>query len=446
MNLKSINKYFFFLFFLIQFSSYAQEPIVLDKIIGKVGNNIILKSTLERTYLDYLSQGSYTGGDLKCRVLGSLFQNKLMAEKAVIDSVEVSDAEVNATLDQRISYIISNVGSEEELEAYYGKTIEEFKEELFDQLKEQLLIQNMQRQVVSDIKVTPAEIKRFYKRIPSDSLPFYSAEVSIAHIVMTPEANDEEKQRVKDLLLDMRSKIMNGEAKFEELAKKYSEDPGSGAKGGELGLSKRGQLVPPFEAMVFSLEKGEISEPVESDFGFHMIQLHERLGNSYRSRHILIKPKPTYEDFLRTEARLDSLSGLIRKDSLSFEAVAKEYSEDQRTSSSGGFFVDQTGAQRMSVEELPPELFFTIDTMKIGTISKPYRFNKQDGTEALRVLYYKDRIPPHQANLKQDYHKLQSAVKESKKSSTLNAWLKEAKKEVFTEIDPEYSNCKILEN
>lgn len=445
MNLKYISKIFLVCCFLVlSFGTSAQEPIVLDKIIAKVGNSIILKSTHERTYLDYLSQGTYSGDDLKCKVLTNLFTGKLMVEKAVIDSIEVSDEEVNATLDQRISYIISQIGSEQELEAYYGKTLDEFKAELFDQIKEQLIIQRVEREAITDIKVTPAEVKKFYKKIPTDSLPFYSAEVALAQIVMKPKASEGEKQRIREFMKDMKAKILNGEASFEELAKKYSEDPGSAVKGGELGLSKRGQLVPQYEAAVFSLKKGEISGPVESDFGFHMIQLHERLGNTYRSRHILITPKPSYEDFKKTEAFLDSIINLVEEGSLSFEAAAKEHSEDRETSSSGGFFLDATGAQRLSVESLTPELFFTIDTMSTGTISKPMRFKMDDGKESLRVLYYKDRIAPHQANLRQDYHKIQQAVKQSKKNSTLAVWFENAKDEVYTEIDPEYSYCNIL--
>ena len=238
--------------------SYAQEGVVVDKVIAKVDDFIILKSDLDRAYLEFLSRGQITQSDTKCRILEQLIINKVLVAEAAIDSVYVLDAEVNANLDRRMAHIIQQFGTQERLEEIYNKTIDEFKAELFEQVKEQMLTNKMRQEIVKDIKVTPAEVRRYFNKIPSDSLPYFSTEVTIGQIVKKPEVNAATKRQIKKQLKGLKARIKAGED-FGALAKKYSMDPGSAAAGGELGFFKRGELAPAFEAAAFAMKPGEIS-------------------------------------------------------------------------------------------------------------------------------------------------------------------------------------------
>lgn len=421
------------------------KGVVIDKIIAKVDDYIVLKSELDRAYLEFLSRGELSQGNAKCQILESLVINKMMVAKAEIDSVYVLDAEVESNLDRRMSYFIQQIGSEERLEEIYNKSIEEFKEELFDQIKEQMIVQKMQGTIGEDVSVTPGEVKKFFSKIPADSLPYFSTEVTIGQIVKIPEVNENRKGEIRKQMLDLKKRIENGED-FGQLAKKYSQDPGSAPAGGELGFFKRGELAPEYEAAALSMKPGEISRPVESQFGFHLIQLIERRGNTYSSRHILIIPKSTESDIQEAKDFLDSLRTSVIEDSMRFEVLAKEHSDDQLTAGNGGFFSDATGAMRVSVEEIDPTLFFTIDTMAVGSITRPMEFRMGDGTDAVRILMYKDKVAPHQANLLQDYQKIRAAAVADKRNKIMSKWFKDAQGEVYIHVDPEYENCRILIN
>jgi peptidyl-prolyl cis-trans isomerase SurA len=291
--------------------------------------------------------------------------------------------------------------------------------------------------------VSPLDVRRFFKRIPKDSLPYFSTEVTVGQIVKKPTVNRNQKDNIKAQLGAIKNRILQGED-FGVLAKEFSMDPGSAAMGGNLGFFKRGELAPQFEATALSMKPGEISEPVETMFGIHIIQLIERRGNSFNSRHILIIPQSSETDIEDAIFYLDSLRTLILADSILFSKAAKEYSDDQETASSGGFLTDATGASMISVEVMDPILFFTIDTLKVGTISRPMTFKMEDGTEAVRILYYKDRTPPHQANLDQDYQKIQGATKAEKRNKVLSEWFLKAQGDVFLSVDLEYSECELL--
>lgn len=450
--MKKILKYlrnstfcFLLMFLGISFYSQAQSDMVVDKIIGKVDNYIVLKSDLEKAYLEFLSSGEVARGDTKCQILESLIVNKLMMAKAEIDSVFVEDDEVTGNLNRRLQAMVAQIGSEEKIEEYYGKTIAQFREELRERMKEQLTVQKMQNHITADIKVTPAEVKKFFNRIPEDSLPFFSTEVAIAQIVKVPTVSKEQKEVVRKQLLDLRRRIVDGGEDFETLAKEYSQEPGAKNSGGNIGFFKRGELASEYEAASLKMKPGDISQPVETVFGFHLIQLIERRGNTYNTRHILIRPEFSPDDIKNAEVYLDSLRLNILNDSITFEKAAKEYSDDQETSHSGGYFIDDTGDSRISVEALDPVMFFAIDTMQVGTISKPIRFRQDDGTEAVRMIYYKSKMKPHQANLKDDYQKIANAALNEKKNKVLDAWFIKAQEEVFINLDEEYSSCSILQ-
>lgn len=432
--------------FISALPTYAQDQaMVVDKIIAKIDNNIILKSELEQAYLQYMASGQAIGGsDVKCQMFESLVINKLMIAKAEIDSVVVTDDEVNSNLNNRMNVFISRIGSEEKIEEYYGKSLEQFKDELRDQVRDQLIVQRMQTTITSDISVTPAEVQEFFNSIPKDSLPYFSTEISLAQIVKIPEISKKQKDEISNKLLDIREQIVGG-ADFEELARKYSEEPAASTSGGNLGFQNRGDLVPAYEAAALKLKPGEISQPIETEFGFHLIQMIERRGNLYNTRHILMKPASSELDIEEAKEYLDSIRTLVINDSLTFEKAAKEFSDDKQTASTGGYFINDTGAPRISVEELDPVVFFTIDTMDVGTITKPITFRMDDGKEAVRILFYESRIKPHLASLREDYQKIARAAENEKKNLILNAWFDKAKDDVFIQIDPEYGHCEIVE-
>lgn len=432
------------LFICAGLSSHAQanEGVVIEKIVAKVDDYIILKSELERSYLDYLSRGETRGSRAKCQILQQLVVNKMLMAQSEIDSIYVEDSEVNSNLDRRLQYMAQQFGGEAEIEKAYDKSMDQIREEIFDDIKEQLTIQRMQSELTATMKVTPSEVKKFFKKIPSDSLPYFSTEVSVAQIVKQPAPGKAQKDQVRNLMLDIRNRIESGES-FERLAKQYSQDPGSARLGGQLPFYNRGELAPEYEATALSLKPGELSMPVESQFGFHLIELQEKRGNTFKTRHILISPQPSEEDNRLTKLYMDSLRSAIISDSITFEHAAKEYSDDQMTSSAGGFFQDETGALRVSTDQLDPNIFFTIDTMQIGSITKPIRFQQQDGSYAYRIILYEDRVAPHQASFDADYQKIAAAALARKKNQKIEQWFQKARGNVFIDIDPEYGYCDI---
>lgn len=429
----------------IQVNAQEDQGFVVDKIIAKVDNYIVLKSELDKAYLDYVAEGGQGGDQSRCQFLALLIRNKLMMAKAEIDSIVVSDEEVDANTDRRMQAILAQYGgSEEELENKFGKTFEQFKLEWRDQIREQMVVSEMERTITKDITVTPSEVKRFFNLIPKDSLPFFSAEVEVAQIVKVAEVSDIQKEEIKRQLIDLRSRLLAGED-FSTLARKYSADPTVVGNGGDMGWVGRGALVPEFEAMAFKLKPNEISMPVETDFGFHIIQLLERRGNEYHSRHILMSPSPSPEDIQQASKYLDSLRTVILRDSVPFQKMAKEYSDDMPTKGSGGFFADNDGGTRVMVDDVDPAVFFAIDTMKVGTISKPLAYRTNEGKEAVRILFYKSRMAPHQASLKDDWNRIQAATMAQKRNKALIKWFNKARTDVFISIDPVYNFCGILD-
>lgn len=432
--------------FAIAHTATAQEEgFVVDEIIAKVDNYIVLKSELDRAYQDYITNGGTPSERIRCQYLALLIRGKLMMAKAEIDSVVVLDAEVDANTKNRMDIILSQSGKTvDELEALYGKTMEQIRLELREQIREQMVVGRMEDHITQDIKVTPSEVRRFFNRIPKDSLDYFSASVEVAQIVKVAEVNEAQKNATKAQLIELRNRILAGED-FGKLAREFSDDPSVTGNSGNMGWVGRGRMVPEYEAMAFKLKPGEISMPFETSFGFHIMQLLERRGNEYNSRHILISPRPSEEDLQKASRYLDSLRTKIQNDTITFERAAKEYSDDVETKGNGGFFSDRDSNTRLLVDELDPVIFFTVDTMKVGTISRPIVYRTDDGKDAVRILYYKSRIPPHQASLEQDWTRIQNATLNHKKDRALQKWFLKARKDVFISIDEEYDFCGILD-
>lgn len=443
----SLKYYFLILFSVIMIQLKAQdtEGFVVDKIIAKVDNYILIKSELERAYQDYLTNGGSPSEQAKCQYLAMLVRSKLMLAKAEIDSVMVLDAEVDLNTQNRMDMILSQSGrTADELEALYGKTLEQVRMELREQIREQMIVSKMEEEMTKGIVVTPSEVKKFFSKIPKDSLPYFSASVQVAQIVKIAEVSEEQKNRTIGELIAVRNKLLAGED-FATVAKKYSDDPSVLSNGGEMGWSSRGRMVPEYEAMAFKLKPKELSMPFESAFGIHIMQLIERRGNEYNSRHILISPKPSPEDIAKATRSLDSLRKLIVADSMTFQKAAKEFSDDVQTKGNGGFFSDRDGGLNLTVDELDPIVFFKLDSMEVGAISEPITYRTDEGKDAVRILYYKARIPPHQASLEDDWTKIQTATLNEKKDKVLQKWFQKARGDVFINIDPEYDNCGILD-
>jgi peptidyl-prolyl cis-trans isomerase SurA len=439
---------FLLITYIIFFSNISSTSAqVVDKIVAKVDNHIILKSELEIAYLQFLrspeAQMLPDKSALKCRVLESLIINKMMLAKASMDSVYVDREIVNDELDRRMAYFIAQFGSVEKLERYYEKSIDQLKQELYTQIRDQLVVQKMQQQITSSIKITPGEVEKFYKSIPKDSLPYFSSTVEVGQIVRYAELNRNDKLAYRKKAEDIRQKIIAGED-FCRLARTYSDDPVSARNCGEIGFFKKGELVTEYESIALRLKPGE-TELIESQFGFHILQLIERRGNEFNTRHILIRPSTSGKDLDYPTQLLDSIRHLIKIDSINFSKAAKTYSADKATIYTGGFFTDkETGSSQIQMEDMNPDVFMIIDTMKVGTISPPIPFKTEDGQDAVRIVYLKTKVPAHQANLKDDYQRIQNAALDQKKQGAIDKWFDKTKGLVYIDIDNEYKDCEIL--
>ena len=430
---------------IFSFGQSKDEPVI-DKIVAKVDNYIILKSDIEFSYLDLASRGALAGKDPRCNILQSLITQKMLLAMAEIDSVEVPETQVDAELNNRMQYFISQAGGDvEALEKYYGKSLDEIKSEMRSDMKEQLVSTKMRSTISEDVTITPSEVKKFFNRIPKDSLPFFSEEVEVAQIAKTVRIGKAQKLKVETQLNEIRQSILDG-ADFGTMAEIYSMDPGSAKTGGELpGWYSRGQLAPEYEAAVFKLKVNEISKPIETDFGFHLIQVLERRGNEFRTRHILIIPNSSDLDIDYTIHELDSVRDLIKSGSVEFEKVAKDFSDDNMSAPSGGFLLNNQGGTNIAVDQLDPTVYFTLDTMKVGDITKPIQFRMPNGKEAVRIIYYKSRTEPHQANLKQDYQKILEAALNEKKTRAEMKWVLDSRSKVHIYIDDKYKHCQLFE-
>ena len=420
----------------------AQQPQVIDQVAALVGRNMILQSDIENQYINYRLQRVIKGSasDVKCSILEDMLFQKLLVAQAEVDSITVDDAQVNSELDRRIGTFINQFGSQEKLEQYYNKTITQIKSELFNVIKEQLLAQQVQQQIIADVSVTPSEVKAFFRSLPKDSIPQIKTEYVIQQLVKKQPVSIEEKIRVKKELLELRKRILNGE-NFSTLAILYSEDPGSAKKGGELGFYGRGQLYPEFEAVAYKLKEGEISDIVETEAGYHIIQMIERKGDYINVRHILLVPKVSPADLQKARNQLDSIALLIRNDSISFDDAVAKFSEGENKNS-GGYLINQyTGGTSFEAEQLDPQVSFVVDKLKVGEISNPVPMKTDKQKDAYRILYLKSKTKPHRANLKDDYPKIQQWALQQKQKKAIDNWVNDKSKKTYIKINDDFKKC-----
>ncbi|MES2628739.1 MAG: peptidylprolyl isomerase [Bacteroidota bacterium] len=421
---------------LISTAAFAQPtPQVIDEIIAVVGNEIVLASDLASQKASLREQ--YKSEPDDCEVI----EDRLMLNQAKVDSVEVSEQQLNSELDRRIRFFVQQFGSEKKMEEFYGKSIVELKEEFHDQLADQMRVQQMQGKITEDINVTPADVEKFYRRIPVDSLPLISSQVEVAQIVIYPAENSSEVSRTIERLERFRKEIAEGKD-FSVLASLYSEDPGSAIEGGDLGMQEKGTFVPEFDAVAFSLNNGEISKVFKSQFGYHIMQMVERIGDKYHARHILLKPKVRTEDLSAARTKLDSLVNVMRKDTLSFEKAAVKFSMDDDTKNNGGILVNpQTGSPRFDMREIDPQISFTIDKLEVGEMSSPVLVTTTTGTQGYRILKLVERTQPHRANLREDYQTIQEAASGEVRSAALKEWVNRRIQTTYIKVEDRFIEC-----
>ena len=425
----------------------AQPKQVIEEIAAVVGENIIVKSEWETEYLQAKEQYTEFKGDLHCEILNQLILQKLMLHKAEIDSVVISDEQVEYETDRKMRYFVAQIGDEKKLEQYLGKTILQYKEEIKPKIKQQMLIQEVQKSLLEGVKVTPTEVKHYYEAIPKDSLPLFGAEVELGQILITPKPNKYAKEYAYSVLKNYRDDIIAGKRNFELTAKSFSEDKSSAVNGGELGFFKRGEMVASFEAAAFKLKPDSISPIIETQFGYHILKLIERKGERINVRHILIKPTIINQDLAETEKLLNNIIERIKKDSMTFCQAANKYSEDEYTKSNCGFFSDPNlGSSKVDIELLDKDVVLQIQKMQPGEFSIPTLVYLPDGSTAYRILFLKSESKPHKANLKDDYQKIQAFALEKKKQKTMTEWADKYKKSVFIKITEKYTNCEEIKH
>ena len=420
------------------------QPFILDRVVGIVGDYNVLQSDIENQYLQYTAQGANLP-DMKCLILKDLLEQKLMLNQAKIDSIEVTDGSVETQLEQRMQHFISMIGSREELEEYFNKTILEIKDDFREDIKNQMITQRMHGEITGDIRVTPAEVRSFFNRMPKDSIPYINTKVELQQIVRYPVLSDQAVFVVKERMLNFRRRVTEGES-FETLAILYSED-GSASNGGEIGFNSKTELDPEYAKAAFSLKEGQVSKIVESAFGFHLIQLIARRDDRVNTRHILLKPTITSDARKKAIEKLDSLLIFINTDSLTFTDAALYLSEDKNTRLSGGILVNpRTNSSFFELDQLDNKDYLVVRDMNVGDISAAYESIDENGKVIYKIVKLKDRIDPHRANLQQDYSLFQAAALREKEQRIIERWIREKQEETYVRIDNAVKSCAFLEN
>jgi peptidyl-prolyl cis-trans isomerase SurA len=420
----------------------------LDKVAAVVGSSIILESDIELKYASYLAQGNAPSQDIKCQILQNLLTQKLLAQQAIIDSIDVKDDEVDADVDRRMRTMIQRAGGQDKLEQFLGRSIIQYKDEIRPDIREGLVAQKMQQKITQNVNTTPEDVKKFFNRIPTDSLPTFSKEVEVGEIVFNPKLDNAEKAAYKAKSESLLERVKKGED-FGALARLYSQDPGSAPEGGDLGFNDRTTFVKEFTAWAFRLKAGELSPVFESDFGFHFLQVIERRGEQVHVRHILIIPAITQASLDRAKGKADSVYDMmVHNKKIDFSTAAAYYSDDRDTKFDGGMMLNadnvETRTTYIPTDRLDPQIELTLDTMKVGEISKPQLYTDQAGKKSYKILYLKSTTNAHKASLEMDYPKIKEYATNDKINRTVSEWFQKKRQQNFIRIDPEYQQCPSL--
>jgi len=431
---------------LIVISSSNSQTLV-ESVAAIVGNEVVYLSDIENTVSDLRRSGNRTpADDLRCRIFQELLVQKLFVDQARIDSIEVTDDMVEGDLNMRMNDAIRQAGSEKALEEYFKKSMVEIKRDIRKALVEQQIVSEVQGTISENISITPSDLKKFVGTFPKDSLPLVPAKVQISILQLDPPENEENKAEARQKLLNIRSEILAGKS-FNVLAVLNSEDPGTAANGGEVGFKLRGELEKEYADAAWSLTKNTVSKIVESKYGFHIIQLIERKGELANTRHILVRPKVKPEEAQRAIAKLDSLSRLIRKDSLKFEEAALKFSSHKDSRINGGKFVSTNPSERtnwFTLEELSRDMYVQLRDLKVGEISGPFRTTDDYGNVVFRVVRLDNEMPAHRANLKDDYQFMYNAAMNYERTKSYDKWIEKKIETTYIKISEEFRSCEFL--
>lgn len=428
------------------FANVAQNADVLvDGVLAVVGNEVVLKSDIEYQRQQLIEQGAGSESKVACYVWDDLLFQSLLKHNAEVDSVQVSEDEVDAEIDRRLQYFMMQMqGSEEEFKKYFGKTVLEFKEEIRPVVKGNILARRMREKITANVEVTPKEVEKYYKSIPRDSLPVVEEQYKISQIIIKPEPSKSEKKRVFNELESIRQKILKGKD-FGIMALLHSEDPGSANNKGELGFLSRNQLVPEFSAVAFNLQPGEVSEVIESPFGYHIIQMIERKGNLINVRHILMSPKIYSMDIAKAEQKADSIYKVVQKHPEQFSKMASMFSDDEYTAVNGGRVSNrQTGGEYFTANQMEKNTFMVVQNMKSNEVAKPQLIQQPREGNVIRILMLNDKIEFHTAKLETDYDRIKKAASEHKKDKVLEEWIIEKIGGSYVRMAPGFEYCNEL--
>lgn len=421
---------------------------VIDEVIWVVGDEPILKSEVEIMRLQAEAEGMKWDGNPECILPEQIAVQKLFLHQAALDSIEVTESEIAQGIEQQINYWISlpQIGSKEKLEEFQHKSMAQIRQDLHDDYKNRQLVQKMQEKLVSDVKVSPAEVREYFRKLPVDSIPMIPTTVEVEILTQTPRVEPEEVNRIKNQLRDYTERVTKGETSFATLARLYSEDTGSARQGGELGYMGRGMLDPAFAAAAFNLtDPKKISKVVESEFGYHIIQLVDRRGDKVNCRHILLKPHVSMESIDAAKERLDSIGKDIKNGKFTFEDATAYLSDDKDTKNNHGLMVNSSENARTSrfkMKDLPTEVARVVDTLKVDEVSMPFQMVNARGKVVCAIVKLKARVPEHRATITEDFQAMRDIVTAKRRSELIHDWVVKKVKETYVRINPRYKDCK----
>ena len=433
------------MFLLLSVATFGQNNVI-DEVVWVVGDEAILKSDVESERLNAQYEGRKFDGDPYCVIPEQLAVQKLFLHQAELDSIEVSEQEVLSRLEQQTNWLIDQIGSKEKMEEYYNKTSTQIREMLRENIRNGMTVQKMQQKIIGDIKIVPADVRRYFKNLPQDSIPFVPTQVEVQIVTLEPKIPQEEIERVKKALRDYTDQVNKGEIAFSTLARLYSEDEGTRRRGGELGFMGRGELVPEFANVAFNLQDpNKISKIVESEFGFHIIQLIEKRGDRINTRHILLKPKVEEKDLEASLLRLDSIAKDIRNAKFSFDEAATFISQDKDTRNNHGLMANpNSGTARFEMQELAQvsqEVAKTVEGLNVGEVSEPFTMIDKKGKEICAIVKLKARIDGHKATITEDYQRLKSIVQSKLGEEKLEKWIVDKQRSTYVRINENWVTC-----
>ena len=428
-------------------SAVAQDNVI-DEIVWVVGDDAILRSDIETQRLYMLNEGQRFDGDPYCVIPEQLAIQKLYLNQAKIDSITANENQVIQSVDQWMNMAVNQMGSREKLEEYMGKKFSQIKEERKETVREQQIVQQMQQKLIGEIKLTPAEIRKYFNQLPQDSLPTIPTTVEVQIVTMEPKIPFEETDAIKARLRDFTEQVNAGKMEFSTLARLYSEDPGSSVRGGELGFMSKTQLLPEFANVAFNLKDSKrVSQIVQTEYGYHIIQLIEKRGDRINCRHILLKPKVSDKELTEATTRMDSLYNDLKADKFSFDEAATFVSADKDTRNNKGLMVNQNyessnyGTPKFEMQELPQEIGKVVYQMEVGDISKPFTMLTDKQKEVVAIVKLKARVNGHKANLADDFQAMKQLVESRKREELLNDWIRKKQKTTYVRISEGWKNC-----